>query len=62
MLLWAVELKSSAGRLLLLYAVELTSSAGQPGLLCAVELFLSALLYAVELKSPVVCCGAYAVC
>ena len=34
----------------------------QPGLLCAVELFLSALLYAVELKSPVVCCGAYAVC
>ena len=50
-----MELKSSAGQLVLMYAVGLKSSAGQLVLLKAVELESSAgrpvLMYAVELKS-----------
>ena len=58
-----MELKSSAGWLLLLYAVELKSSAGQPVLLYAVD--LKGLLYAVCCGAEIVCCVLglpYAVC
>ena len=46
--LYAVELKSLSGQLVLQYAVELKSSSGQLVLLCAVELKFS--------SGQLVCC------